>query len=77
MPAWYSIPDILAELRKVLARRNREGITLFFTSLSGVGKIHAGEDHLRQIHRNGRQAGYAPGRRRGQAEPIQRFGLHQ
>jgi sulfate adenylyltransferase len=38
IPAWYSFPDVIAELRKVCPPRSRQGITLFFTGLSGAGK---------------------------------------
>jgi sulfate adenylyltransferase len=38
IPAWFSFPDVLVELRKVCPPRNRQGITLFFTGLSGSGK---------------------------------------
>jgi sulfate adenylyltransferase len=37
-PAWYSYPEVIAELRKIYPPRNRTGITLFFTGLSGSGK---------------------------------------
>lgn len=38
IPAWFSFPGVIAELRKVCPPRNRRGITLFFTGLSGSGK---------------------------------------
>ncbi|MHB8533850.1 MAG: bifunctional sulfate adenylyltransferase/adenylylsulfate kinase [Sulfuricaulis sp.] len=38
IPAWYSFPDVIAQLRKVCPSRDRRGITLFFTGLSGAGK---------------------------------------
>jgi sulfate adenylyltransferase len=38
IPAWFSFPDVLSELRKVCPPRSRQGITLFFTGLSGSGK---------------------------------------
>ncbi len=38
MPAWFSFPDVIAELRKVYPPRSRCGLTLFFTGLSGSGK---------------------------------------
>ncbi|MEW6330041.1 MAG: bifunctional sulfate adenylyltransferase/adenylylsulfate kinase [Pseudomonadota bacterium] len=38
VPAWYSFPDVITELRKAYPPRNRQGITLFFTGLSGAGK---------------------------------------
>lgn len=38
IPAWFSFPNVIAELRKVYPARNQQGITLFFTGLSGAGK---------------------------------------
>jgi sulfate adenylyltransferase len=38
IPAWFSFPDVLVELRKVCPPRSQQGITLFFTGLSGSGK---------------------------------------
>lgn len=38
IPGWFTFPDVLAELRKAYPARNRQGITLFFTGLSGAGK---------------------------------------
>jgi sulfate adenylyltransferase len=38
IPAWYSYPEVLAELRTVYPPRKRKGLTLFFTGLSGSGK---------------------------------------
>jgi sulfate adenylyltransferase len=38
IPAWFTFPDVLDELRKVYPPRHRMGVTLFFTGLSGSGK---------------------------------------
>jgi len=38
IPAWFTFPEVLEELRKVYPPRHRMGITLFFTGLSGSGK---------------------------------------
>ena len=38
VPAWFSYPEVLSELRKVYPPRSKKGITLFFTGLSGSGK---------------------------------------
>lgn len=38
IPAWFSFPEVIDELRKVCPPRNRQGLTLFFTGLSGAGK---------------------------------------
>ena len=38
VPEWFSYPDVLKALRKVYPPRGKQGITLFFTGLSGSGK---------------------------------------
>ena len=38
IPAWFSFPEVITELRKVCPPRHKQGITLFFTGLSGAGK---------------------------------------
>jgi sulfate adenylyltransferase len=38
IPAWFSYPDVVRELRKAYPPRSRRGLTLFFTGLSGSGK---------------------------------------
>lgn len=38
VPAWYSYPEVLAELAKAFPPRSRQGFTVFFTGLSGAGK---------------------------------------
>lgn len=38
VPAWFSYPDVIVELRKVRPPRSEQGVTLFFTGLSGSGK---------------------------------------
>lgn len=38
IPEWFSFPDVVAELRKTHPPRNKQGITIFFTGLSGSGK---------------------------------------
>ena len=38
IPAWFTFPEVLAELRKVYRPRSEQGFTLFFTGLSGAGK---------------------------------------
>lgn len=38
IPEWFSYPDIIAELRKRYPPRHKQGLTLFFTGLSGSGK---------------------------------------
>lgn len=38
IPAWFSFPEIVAELRRTYPPRERQGFTVFFTGLSGAGK---------------------------------------
>ena len=38
IPAWFSFPEVVAELRKTHPPRFRQGATVFFTGLSGSGK---------------------------------------
>ena len=38
IPQWFSYPEILAELRRSHLAKNKQGVTLFFTGLSGSGK---------------------------------------
>lgn len=38
IPGWISFPEVLAELRRSHPVRGRQGVTVFFTGLSGAGK---------------------------------------
>lgn len=38
VPAWFSYPEVVRELRKAYPPKSRQGFTLFFTGLSGSGK---------------------------------------
>ncbi len=38
IPAWFSFPEVVAELRRTHPPRSRQGLTVFFTGLSGSGK---------------------------------------
>lgn len=38
VPAWFSYPEVIAELRRSYPPRNKQGFTVFFTGLSGSGK---------------------------------------
>ena len=38
IPAWFSFPEVVRDLRKAYPPRSRQGFTLFFTGLSGSGK---------------------------------------
>lgn len=38
IPAWFSYPEVVRELRRVYPPRSMQGFTLFFTGFSGSGK---------------------------------------
>jgi sulfate adenylyltransferase len=38
IPAWFSFPEVVKELRRTHPPRHRQGFTVFFTGLSGAGK---------------------------------------
>lgn len=38
IPDWFSYPKVVAELRKSYPPRHQQGVTIFFTGLSGSGK---------------------------------------
>ena len=38
IPAWFSYPEVVTELRRTYPPRRRQGFTVFFTGLSGSGK---------------------------------------
>src|SRR5690606_1945720 len=38
IPAWFSYPGVVAELRKTHPPKHQQGFTVFFTGLSGSGK---------------------------------------
>ncbi|MCA9371634.1 bifunctional sulfate adenylyltransferase/adenylylsulfate kinase [Candidatus Woesebacteria bacterium] len=38
IPEWFSFPEIIEELQKGIAKQKKDGLTIFFTGLSGAGK---------------------------------------
>ena len=38
IPEWFSYPEVVAELRKTHPPKHKQGLTVFFTGLSGAGK---------------------------------------
>jgi sulfate adenylyltransferase len=38
IPTWFTFPEVAAELRRSYPPRSRQGVTIFFTGLSGSGK---------------------------------------
>jgi sulfate adenylyltransferase len=38
IPAWFTYPEVVSELRRSFPPRHKQGLTIFFTGLSGSGK---------------------------------------
>lgn len=38
LPAWFSYPEVIHEMKKVYLPKSKQGYTIFFTGLSGSGK---------------------------------------
>jgi sulfate adenylyltransferase len=38
IPEWFSYPEVVEELRRTYLPKHRQGVTVFFTGLSGAGK---------------------------------------
>ena len=38
LPPWFTYPEVATELRRTYPARHRQGLTVFFTGLSGAGK---------------------------------------
>jgi sulfate adenylyltransferase len=38
IPAWFTYPEVVSELRRSFQPRHKQGVTIFFTGLSGSGK---------------------------------------
>ena len=38
IPAWFTYPEVVSELRRSSPPRHKQGVTIFFTGLSGSGK---------------------------------------
>src|SRR5215469_10501522 len=38
IPSWFTYPEVVQELRRSYTPRHRQGVTIFFTGLSGSGK---------------------------------------
>ncbi|HSS66893.1 MAG TPA: bifunctional sulfate adenylyltransferase/adenylylsulfate kinase, partial [Gammaproteobacteria bacterium] len=53
IPDWYSFPEIIEELRKVYPPRDKQGLTVFFTGLSGAGKSTIANALLVKMVENG------------------------
>jgi sulfate adenylyltransferase len=55
IPAWFSFPEIINELRAANPPKNERGFTLFFTGLSGAGKTTLAEALMVKLRCLGRQ----------------------
>ena len=53
IPEWFSFPDVIEELRKMYPPRHRQGVTIFFTGLSGAGKSTIANALLVKLMENG------------------------
>jgi sulfate adenylyltransferase len=49
IPSWFSFPEVLAELRRCYPPRSEQGLTLFFTGLSGAGKSTTARALMRKL----------------------------
>ena len=38
IPSWFTYPEVVQELRRSYPPRHKQGVTIFFTGLSGSGK---------------------------------------
>ncbi len=55
IPEWFTYPDVAVELRKTHPPRSRQGLTVFFTGLSGSGKSTiANALHVKLLELGGR-----------------------
>ena len=49
IPEWFSYPEVVKELRKSYPLKHKQGLTLFFTGLSGSGKSTISEMLLNRL----------------------------
>jgi sulfate adenylyltransferase len=55
IPPWFTFPEVASELRRRHPARRRQGVTVFFTGLSGAGKSTiANIVHVKLLERGGR-----------------------
>ena len=53
IPAWFSYPKVVEELRKAHPPKNKQGFTVFFTGLSGSGKSTVANALMVKLLENG------------------------
>lgn len=50
VPAWFSYPEVIHELRETHKPKHEQGLTLFFTGLSGAGKSTIANGLMVRLH---------------------------
>ena len=55
IPEWFSYPEVVEELRHTHPPRNRQGLVLFMTGLSGAGKSSVANVLLARFNEEGRR----------------------
>jgi sulfate adenylyltransferase len=55
IPGWFTFPEVLEELRRTYPPRSRQGVTVFFTGLSGSGKSTIAKILCTLLHAEGRR----------------------
>ena len=53
IPAWFTYPEVVTELRRSFPPRHKQGVTIFFTGLSGSGKSTIANVLLRKFLETG------------------------
>ena len=53
IPPWFSFPEVITELRRTYAARNRQGFTVFFTGLPSAGKSTLANVLMVKLHEIG------------------------
>ena len=65
IPSWFTYPEVVQELRRSYPPRHKQGVTIFFTGLSGSGKSTIANVLMTKFLETGRPSGHVAGRRPG------------
>ena len=65
IPAWFTYPEVVQELRRSYPPRHKQGVTIFFTGLSGSGKSTIANALITKFLETGRPPGDTARRRPG------------